>query len=135
MARKMKVLIVEDDPNRMEIFNELFVGDEVTWAKTASQGIKWLGRETYDLVMLDHDLTAKSTGREVALHMATMEDPPPYAIVHSWNPTGAKAIGQILADAGIRHLVLPFGTPSLEHTVMRIQQRFQTKQAIQDRQE
>ena len=137
MARQIKVLIVEDDPYRMERFREIFKNDDLTWAKTAEEGIKWLKKVQYDLVMFDHDLAeehyhnliqsasvGQGTGREVAKYMVGMSNPPQFAFVHSWNPTGAKAIGQILADGGISHVVLPFGSKALEMGIKRFQNLF-----------
>lgn len=123
----LKVLIVEDDPNRMRIFRQLFASEEVVWAQNVTEGIEWLQSTRFDLVMLDHDLAdehyenldhaatvASGTGREVAQHMTTMVEAPPFAFVHSWNPTGARAIGDILTEAGISNVVMPFGSSMLD---------------------
>jgi CheY-like chemotaxis protein len=135
----MRVLIVEDDPERMVGFNKWFLpeGDKIFWAKTAAAGIEALGFDTFDLVMLDHDLadahymniehTAEAaanfalehTGQDVARHIAAMDNPPPFVFVHSWNPTGAIAMENILKDAGIRTFRSPFGSDDLKRGIIQ----------------
>ena len=134
----MRVLIVEDDENRMVGFNKIFADDEVHWAKNAYAGIRALKKGEYDLVMLDHDLadehygdlnaaaeSGKGTGQEVAQHMATMENPPPFAFVHSWNPAGAMAIELILATAGINTFRSPFGSADLKRGIVQYRELFE----------
>ena len=142
----VRVLFVEDDPYRMDVFNkDLFKDDQVHWAKDAKDGIRALQRNTYDLVMLDHDLAdahykdldaaanhAEGTGRDVAKFMVTMENPPPFAFVHSWNPGGALAIGDILTEGGINNFVAPFGSDILKAGVVQYRALFDKNNARTD---
>lgn len=139
----MLVLIVEDDENRMAVFRgNLFVRDAITWAPTAADGIRLLKLHKYDLVMLDHDLadahymnielTAESaaayeledTGQDVARFIATMDDPPPFVFVHSWNPTGALAMESTLKGAGISTFRSPFGSADLKRGIIQYREAF-----------
>lgn len=139
----MRVLIVEDDENRMVGFREWFKDDKVFWAKTAEAGIEALGFDEFDLVMLDHDLadehyanlevtaedvaafTLEGTGKDVAMYMATMDNPPPYAFVHSWNPIGARLMESILQDAGIPAFRAPYGSKELRSGLEQYKEQFE----------
>lgn len=115
----LRVLIVEDDDMRMQIFDLVFEHDDVWRAKTAARGIKLLGEHRFDLVMLDHDLEdadygapsvhgREGTGQDVARAIAAMGEPPP-VLIHSWNPDGARVIAAILAEARVPARRAPFG--------------------------
>jgi CheY-like chemotaxis protein len=116
----MKVLIVEDDPNRMVEFHKLFKADVIHHATDAAAGIEYLEDGTeFDLVLLDHDLSdehygdqgcVEGTGQDVARHIAAMENPPPFVFIHSWNPIGSAAMEAILNEVGIGTFKAAFGT-------------------------
>lgn len=144
----MRVLIVEDDPERMVGFKKWFQGDKIFWAKTAAAGIEALEFDSYDLVMLDHDLadehymniehTAEAaaayamedTGQDVARFIATMDNPPPFVFVHSWNPTGAVAMENILKGAGISTFRSPFGSADMKRGLIEYREAFNTAEQM-----
>ena len=114
-----RVLIVEDDDARMEIFNKVFEDDDVTRAIDAERGVKWIREAEFDLVMLDHDLALKhyggdidqeGTGQDVAHAICALpEKNHPFVFVHSWNPDGSRAIGEILNDGNVEFIRRTFG--------------------------
>jgi CheY-like chemotaxis protein len=110
-TKKLNILIVEDDPKRYLVFDKIFEQHRVTKATTARAGCRALRRDTFDLILLDHDLepthytessAAEGTGREVAYAVAAL-DAPPMTIVHSWNHDGGLAMCGILSDARVPH--------------------------------
>jgi len=92
----MKILFLEDDANRIAKARREFVGDELTVVETAQGAIAALEVNQFDLASLDHDLggsvmaeSDENSGYAVARYIAPMEYPP-FVIVHSFNPVGAK---------------------------------------------
>lgn len=108
----MKILVVEDDEFRVQLFKRWLRGHAVTVAPTARQAIRLLRRRRFDVVFLDHDLGGrvlvdpadKNTGAEVARFMA-QRGLRIKTIVHSHNPAGAQYVKELLPHAE----VLPFG--------------------------
>jgi len=114
----MKVLILEDDINRINEFRKRFIGIAmpvfVDTAKDAIDFIKANAWLAHDMICLDHDLggetyvdTAyKNTGSEVARYLFV--NPVDAAIIiHSLNTPAADFMADLLADS---HLVfrIPF---------------------------
>jgi hypothetical protein len=139
----MRVLIVEDDPNRMKLFEEIFKADTIVHAENAEDGINALKMsmmfdvEIYQLVMLDHDLAAEhygnlaeaashgtGTGQEVAEFLARMAKPP-YVIIHSWNPYGAQRMWDILDEAEVECFQQRFGK-KLKNTIQDLREYLTT---------
>lgn len=114
MTKKINILVLEDDENRIIQFKErffsLFNGKNkdliigvVEYARTAKEAIEFL-KETihYDIIFLDHDLGGRvfvssddeNTGSEVVRYL--VENANQYAntrfIIHSFNPIGAKSM-------------------------------------------
>jgi len=52
----MKILVLEDNPNRIEDFKRKFISDNVTYTEDAYEAIGHLKKTKFDLVCLDHDL-------------------------------------------------------------------------------
>ena len=102
----MKVLFLDDDPNRMKYARLYFSKDELSEAETAEQAIKMLEKYSpYDLVLLDHDLGGKVycpsdevSGYAVAKHISEMpkEKLPLRVVIHSFNPAGAENMIRVL---------------------------------------
>jgi len=69
----MRILILEDDQNRIDIFKKNLAGHDVDVVETAKGAIDFLVGFDYDVVFLDHDLGGeqwvdagnKNTGSEV----------------------------------------------------------------------
>lgn len=112
MAKKINILILEDDEDRIKQFKErffsLFNGKDknliisvIEYARTAKEAIEFLKKTThYDIIFLDHDLGNRvfvssddeNTGSEVVRYL--VENANHYTntkfIIHSFNPLGAK---------------------------------------------
>jgi CheY-like chemotaxis protein len=94
------VLVVEDNPNRIEQFSRALVGNHVTFARTAKEGIAKLRMNNTDILFLDHDLGESGTGYDVALFLReNPEHTPSQVVVHSMNTVGANNICAILPKA------------------------------------
>jgi CheY-like chemotaxis protein len=99
----LKILFLDDDPNRRRFARSAFGNHELSEAETAEDAIKMLERYSpYDLVSLDHDLGGKTftpsdetSGFEVARHILKMplELLPKRVIIHSYNfPAAARMV-------------------------------------------
>lgn len=105
----MRVLILDDDMMRHKIFNQKLIGHVVTNVYTSKEAIDELENEDWDIVFLDHDLGGKiyvesgeNTGYEVAQWLNNNPSKQPKRIViHSYNPTGAQNMKQLLSDAEV----------------------------------
>jgi CheY-like chemotaxis protein len=113
----MRILFLDDDANRFDLFRQLTIGCVVDWAKTADEAIELLKANNYDGAFLDHDLDdgayvgkpKEKTGQDVARWIAGNATLPPSSIIiHSLNQAGAKAMKEILADANIPSALFPF---------------------------
>ena len=102
----MRILILEDNPDRFELFvKNLFLDDAgIDWVQTPEEAIYNLANFTYDYLFLDHDLDGKiyqpsedGTGYEVACWLADNPDRMPLVtIVHSLHEVGAhNMLGRI----------------------------------------
>jgi len=108
----MKILLIEDSQERINQFKEWFPCN-IDIAEDAKTAIELLKINTYNLFFFDHDLGGlvfvdskeENTGYTVAKYIAENKIKG-NAIIHSWNPEGAKNIQNIL---GRGHL-MPFGT-------------------------
>lgn len=116
-----KILILEDDPNRVDIFRAT-LGDRhsLAFTETASAAIAAIDSTSFDVIFLDHDLGGQThvaasdvnTGSEVVRHLAhvrqdTNLDAP--IIIHSMNIPEAQAMQKRLIAAGFRHVYqIPF---------------------------
>jgi CheY-like chemotaxis protein len=112
----MKIFILEDDPDRMEVFHLQLAGHEIVHADTAQKAIRILDTQGFDLILLDHDLggmqmmpnTDTNTGSEVVRWMLTGMQKFPTVIVHSHNPDGGKAMHRDLLAHGVDCHFIPF---------------------------
>jgi hypothetical protein len=112
----MSVLIIEDNPERIKLFRQGFIGVSASVLTTAPLAAGWLKDHVPKLLLLDYDLHEHGTdikmsgcGADVARGMAR------YAkrfertmiVIHSLNPTGAKHIMKILRAGGLSASVHP----------------------------
>lgn len=102
------VLILEDDPNRINLFKRALCGTNyIKITDNAQECIKFLSEQKWDVLFLDHDLGGRvyvketeNTGYEVALWLEEHKDKQPNTIIiHSYNPEGAKRMNQALPNA------------------------------------
>jgi hypothetical protein len=122
----VRVLVLDDDPNRMEWFHESvhrITGHPPTCCSTVDGLIDELEDSEFDVVFLDHDLCWQDAayskrrhgnGKEAARYLAWMGFQGT-VIIHSVNEDGAKVMKGYLSQAR----VAPFGTFILEPVVSR----------------
>lgn len=118
--RAERALILEDNAARCDWFRRKFSECRCDVTHHVLQAIEWLGEEEYDLILLDHDLTAahyhsfslndERTGYAVASWLA---DHPEYQggsriIVHTQNYLGAERMLEVLHEAGREAEHIPF---------------------------
>lgn len=110
MANNMKILVLEDDPERMKIFHAT-LGDrhEIKHAETAQECIALLKTYDADILFLDHDLGGETfvdaknvnTGSEVVRYLTSnacrWAGP---IVVHSCNVREAEVMEHNLRMAG-----------------------------------
>jgi CheY-like chemotaxis protein len=103
----MKILVLDDDENRLIIFRRKLIGHVVTCVTTSTEAIQQLESYQFDVVCLDHDLGGQAfvesgpgTGYEVAQWLATNENRQPQQIfIHSFNEPAAKRMHGLLPKA------------------------------------
>lgn len=96
----MQILILEDDPNRHELFKRKLIGHGLTIAETAAQAIVMLQAYQFDLIFLDHDLGGetfvsennKNTGSEVVRWMLENCITKAPIVIHSMNDPAASSM-------------------------------------------
>jgi DNA-binding response OmpR family regulator len=109
MTMKLRVLIVEDNEDRMEIFDKVFEHDKTWRALDAPTGVDLVRERSFDLVMLDRDLGPGGVGEDVARAICALPElQQPFVVVHSWNPDGARRIAEILHEGGVRFMCRMF---------------------------
>ena len=103
-----KILVLDDDDERLKIFRRNLIGHSVTLVKTAHEAIYELDRNgPFDTVCLDHDLgglinvaSGPGTGYEVAEWLSQNPDKQPtQIIIHSFNEPGRKRMMAALPNA------------------------------------
>lgn len=117
----MKILILEDDQNRIDIFKINLIGESVDYCIEAKEAIKLINAQKYDLIFLDHDLGGEiyvnsddeNTGYQVAKIIPNSINKDTKVIVHSFNPAGAKLMMQAIGRNAVR---IPFCNIKFENT-------------------
>jgi len=112
----MKILILEDDPERTKTFRRKLIGNIVVFTTTVQSCITALTSEDFDCLMLDHDLGGQvyqtpgdETGYGVVKWLVKHQDRCPRQIyVHSLNGPAADAMIKLFADYGIITQYIPF---------------------------
>jgi CheY-like chemotaxis protein len=120
----VRILILDDDLERHEVFARNFEGYDVVHCQTYDSCLQALVNQgPFDVVFLDHDLNdhARSVGpmvsmyggygglreydgRDVARFIAKQLQPallPKQIVVHSWNDTEGDEMMKILAPLGL----------------------------------
>lgn len=110
----MRILILEDDNERLKWFRSVTIGCVVDSTKDVETAKQWIDERDYDQIFLDHDLSDEhyavwqqgtdkydaTTGYAVAKHIAENPSRSPKAkiVVHSMNPTGGKRMADKMAE-------------------------------------
>jgi CheY-like chemotaxis protein len=104
----MKILILEDNPERHKAFRHNLVGAVLKIVTTVEECIHALKTDMWDALFLDHDLggeafvdpSEKETGYHVAKWLEDNPDRKPSTIIiHSLNYSGAARMKMCLPDA------------------------------------
>lgn len=121
----MRVLVLEDNAQRMDWFEQVLIGCEVYWAWTVDKAIAWLEHYDFDAIFLDHDLCdehytylfegkeltpdlLESTGRKVAEWLRDNPNRSPKAriVIHTLNEAGRNYMASCVK--GRKCDVVPF---------------------------
>lgn len=111
----MRILVLEDDPERLKWFRYATIGCVVDTTKDVEEAKRWIDEREYDQIFLDHDLAEEhyavwregsdkhdaTTGYAVARHLAENPSRSSEAVivVHSMNPIGGKRMADKIAEA------------------------------------
>ena len=125
MSKTQPLLIVEDNPHRVEVFEswikhaKLPCQLRVVWAKAAGSAIGLLKRDqgrVYAGILLDHDLDLQNltnfsgqySGKDVVKAIIEYVDLDVPVMVHSTNVTGGPDMASKLRGAGFTVELAPF---------------------------
>lgn len=105
----MKILVLEDNPNRVEMFKSIYGTEELTLCRTYSEFKEAIYTTRYDKVYLDHDLGIDGTGMD-AVHLITNQNLQRQAdfVVHSMNYPAAERMVEELGLHGYTVAMVPF---------------------------
>src|SRR3990172_9753181 len=105
----LRVLVVDDDPERREYFRRRF--RSAVLATNYAEDVRALAGERFDLVLLDHDLRDRArNGQDIADFM-TRRLPRrcrPKVVIHRTNTRGAYAMLVALRSTGFEVESVPF---------------------------
>lgn len=101
-----KILILEDDLERITWFYDKLKDDEVTIVNNAQMAKSALYSVKFDLIFLDHDLGGEAfvnsehpnTGWQVAKEIPHTPNHGTNVFIHSWNTGAAKRMEAFLKD-------------------------------------
>jgi hypothetical protein len=120
----MRLLILEDNQDRIEKFKILFKNQEASFVKTVREAIELVAwYRDFDILWLDHDLGGKiwedsfkeDTGYHFVKWMVDNELQKKALIyIHSMNPVGANLMLNYLKDNGYDGSCIPFNLIKFE---------------------
>ncbi len=99
----MNILILEDNKNRIQYFQNTLQEHRVVICRHAKTAKKALRKQAFDLIFLDHDLQgipadpeSENCGSEIARSIADRDIPYSAVILHTENDTGRDSMDAIL---------------------------------------
>jgi CheY-like chemotaxis protein len=95
----LRVLIVEDTPERQEWLQGLYREHAWVLVHTAARAVRLLNAYDFDLISLDYNLAGPNNGGAVAEAIAASRNARTPVLVHSMNPRGAGRLGELLPHA------------------------------------
>jgi len=113
----MRIFILEDDPNRMKLFNRTLHTHTIYHADNVKDAIKILeSTDGISVLLVDHDLDHKvfvnsnesNTGYQLAKWIKTSGKNYMQIIIHSMNVVGANNIKNELSNCTEDLQVIPF---------------------------
>jgi len=95
----LKILIIEDTVERINILKQLYRKHAWINVNTAERANKLVTHYKFDLISLDFDLAGQQTGDVVAKHITNGINKKTKVVVHSMNPTGRNKIKELIPHA------------------------------------
>lgn len=95
----LKILIVEDSPERQKILCNLYREHAWVLVHTAARANRLLSAYDFDLVSLDYDLAGEEKGDRVADFLCRSRNSKCKVIIHAMNSQGAVKIRETLPNA------------------------------------
>ncbi|HET6583341.1 MAG TPA: cyclic-phosphate processing receiver domain-containing protein [Nannocystaceae bacterium] len=95
----LRVLIVEDTPERQEWLIGLYREHAWVLVHTAARAARLVAAYEFDMISLDFNLAGEATGEAVALAIASSRNAQTPVLVHSMNPRGAGRLAELLPHA------------------------------------
>jgi hypothetical protein len=118
LSKNARVFLLEDSLERIGWFQKRI--ENLTVTNTADEAIAVLAfTQPFDFLFLDHDLgeiesggynESAGNGEHVADHLAGTGFLGERAVIHSWNPSGAMKMKNLLNNA----MAIPFGVFDIE---------------------
>jgi CheY-like chemotaxis protein len=98
-VQPLRVLIVEDTPERQEILTALYRAHAWVLVQTGRRAITLLNAYDFDVISLDYNLRGDLTGADVAGAIAVSRNRDARVVIHSLNPRGVAELLRILPNA------------------------------------
>jgi CheY-like chemotaxis protein len=95
----LRILIVEDTPERQEWLTGLYRDHAWVLVHTAARATRLVRAYEFDLISLDFNLAGPDTGAAVADAIAASRNARTPVLVHSMNPRGARRLAELLPHA------------------------------------
>lgn len=109
----MKIFLLDDSIRRLKRFRLAYNQHEIIHSASAAEAIEILGRESFDLICLDHDLVehdsdwlASGSGYEVAIFLAEHDTPNKNTMifVHTMNPEAGDRMMEVLKNRRVQRI-------------------------------
>jgi CheY-like chemotaxis protein len=97
----LRVLIIEDTPERQEVLRSLYRNHAWILVETGQRAVTLLNAYDFDLVSLDYNLRGPLTGADVARALLASRNRQATLVVHSLNPKGVQQILEVAPQARI----------------------------------
>jgi len=98
-SKILKILVVEDTPERQEILKNLFRDHAWVLAHTARRAVRLLSVYKFDLISLDYNLAGPDCGDSIGSFIPDSINSNTKILIHSMNKAGADKIKNFLPNA------------------------------------
>ncbi len=95
----LRVLVVENSPDRQQILRALFRDHAWIMVNTAKRAIIMVDSYRFDLIVLDYDLDGPGNGYDVACAISNSQNAATMVLIHAMNSMGARRITEVLPHA------------------------------------
>lgn len=95
----LRILIIEDTPERQKILKNLYRDHAWILVNTARRAVKMLSVYKFDLISLDYDLAGPDCGDSIASFIPDSINSESKILIHSMNKQGADKIKNFLPEA------------------------------------